>query len=469
MMPAEDTANQETSAPRDTPASPTTYAWVVLALLTLTNVLSYMDRYLVSILAQPIKIDLGISDAQLGLLTGFALSISYSVVGLPLAWLSERRSRVLIITGSILVWSTMTALCGRAASFGQLILFRVGVGVGEAGAVPASHSLITDFFPPHRRGLALAIFTAALPLGGLVGSITGGWIVDHWSWRAAFIYLGLPGVLVALIFSLIVREVPRGRHDASFEDKPRPRMMDVAVNLWRDPVTRQVVLALTTTMLILTAATTFYAPFLARKFAINYATIGLVISATYLGGAFVGNLLGGWLADRLGRHDPRWPMWVPAIGLTISAPFYFAAYLQPTVFMTAAILLFPSVCALVYTPPTFAVLHARTDPRSRPTMVAIVQLVSSLLGVGLGPFLSGLAIDHLSDAYYPGAFALSCIGTGQAGASASALKLCADALLSGTTMMLLFTAPLLLWPAAHYWLAARAMGRERQVPGQGKI
>jgi len=445
----------------DMQAAPTRYAWIVLALLTLTNLLSFMDRYLVNILAQPIKVDLGISDAQVGLLTGFALSISYAVVGLPLAWLSERRNRVAIIAGSVLVWSAMTALCGRATTFGQLVLFRVGVGIGEAGGVPASHSLITDYFPPHRRGFALAIFTAAIPLGALAGSTAGGWIVDHWGWREAFIYLGLPGVLVAAIFSLVVREVPRGRHDVGFADAPRPRLIDVAINLWKDRVTRQVILALTATLLVTTGASTFFAPFLARKFAINYTTIGLVLSATFLGGGILGNLLGGWLADRLGKHDPRWPMWVPAIGIAISIPFYFATYLQSTVFMTALVLMFPSIIAMVFMPPSYAVLHGRTDPRSRPTMIAIVQLVSGLLGGGLGPFLGGLTIDLASEAYYPGAFATACVGGGSAAGTPIAVQLCGDALLQGTTTMLLITAPLLLWPVAHYWLAARAIGARR--------
>jgi len=444
--------------------SPTTYAWIVLALLTLTNLLSFMDRYLINILAQPIKVDLGLSDAQIGLLSGFAISVSYSLVGLPLAWLAERRNRVAIIAGSILVWSAMTALCGRAASYGQLVLFRVGVGIGEAGAVPASHSLITDYFPPYRRGIALAIFTAAIPLGALAGSMAGGWIVDHWNWRTAFVYLGLPGVIVAGIFALCVREVPRGRHDSGFEDTPRPRFADVALNLWRDKVARQVLLALTATILVTTGASTFFAPFLARKFAISYTEIGLVLSATFLAGGMVGNVLGGVLVDRLSKRDRRWAAWVPALGLAVSVPFYFATYLQPTVFATAAVMMFPSIIAMVFMPPSYATLHGRTDPRSRPTMVAIVQLITSLFGGGLGPFLGGLTIDRLSELFYPASFTASCMGAiPPAGAAAQP---CADALLQGTTTMLLISAPLLLWPIAHYCLAARAMRAEDEASGQ---
>lgn len=433
-------------------AEPSTYAWVVLMLLTLTNVLSFMDRYLVNILAQPIKEDLGISDAQIGLLTGFAMSISYSVVGLPLARLSERHNRVAIITASVLAWSAMTALCGRATSFAQLMLFRAGVGIGEAGATPASHSLITDYFPAHRRGIAIAIFTVAIPIGALIGSMAGGWIIDNWGWRQAFVYLGLPGVIVAAIFALFVREVPRGRLDPPSLHAERPRLAAVAAGLWTDRVARHTVIAYTLTVLVTTGASTFFAPFLARKFAISYTMIGLVLSATFLGGGIVGNLVGGWLADRLGARDRRWLLWVPAFGLAASIPFYIAAYLQPTVLGTAAVLLLPSILTTFFTPPTYATLHSQTDPRARPTMVALVQLISSLLGGGLGPFFGGLTIDALSDFYFPGAFAMDCLGI-----PAPDTLQCADALLDGTTTMLLLSAPLLLWPAAHYWTAALSM------------
>ncbi|WP_214624636.1 spinster family MFS transporter [Sphingobium nicotianae] len=438
------------------------YAWIVLIFLTLTNLLGFMDRYLINILAQPIKMDLKISDAEVGLLSGFAMSISYSLFGLPLAWLAERRSRVMIITASMIAWSFLTALCGRVTTYGQLVLARVGVGVGEAGGMPASHSLITDYFPPHRRGLALAIFTIAIPIGAICASIIGGWIVDHLSWREAFIYLGLPGALVAIIFALVVREAPRGRYDAGAIKGAQPRMIEVAAGLWRDPVTRQVILAYTSVVLVTTGASTFFAPFLARKYAVSYTTIGIVLSSTFLAGGILGNLIGGYLCDRLGRRDPRWPMWVPAIGILVSIPFYFTAYLQPTVLRTSVILFFPSVVAVFFTPPTFAVLHARTDPRARSMMVAIVGLVSGL-PASLGPVLAGLAIDLLSAASYPGSFATACAGgTGAvAGASPAAIKLCTDALLQGTTITLLSSAPMLVWPALHYWLAARAIGPKR--------
>jgi MFS family permease len=453
------TASRPGMAQDSAPRVSASYAWVVLLFLTLTNLLAFMDRYLINILAQPIKVDLQISDAQLGLLSGFAMSISYSLFGLPLAWLAERRSRVWIITASMIAWSFLTALCGRVTTYGQLVLARVGVGVGEAGAMPASHSLITDYFPPHRRGLALAIFTISIPIGAIAASIIGGWIVDHWGWREAFVYLGLPGAVVAIIFALVVREVPRGRHDAAPMEGTPPRMLAVAIGLWKDPVTRQVILAYTAVVLVTTGASTFFAPFLARKFALSYTMIGFVLSATLLGGGILGNLIGGYLSDKLGRRDPRWPMWVPAIGIFLAIPFYFASYLQPTVLRTAIILFLPSVIAVFFTPPTYAVLHARTDPRARSMMVAIVGLASGL-PASLGPVLAGLTIDLLSEAYYPGSFATACIGGASAdpAAAPAAAKLCADALLHGTTTMLLMSAPLLVWPALHYWLAARAIG-----------
>jgi len=458
-LPADTLDEAPAQSANDRWAAGASYAWLVLGLLALTNVLSFMDRYLINIVAQPIKEDMGLTDAQVGLLTGFATTLSYSVVGLPLARLAERVNRVWIIAGSVTVWSIMTAVSGRAANFVQLLLYRAGVGVGEAGAGPASQSLIADYFPPDRRGTAFAIFSAAIPVGALIGAVTGGWIIDNWSWREAFVYLGWPGVIVAAIFALLVKETPRGTFDERQTDAAPP-LLAVMRRLVRDPVSRHLVLGYTGVLLVTLAAGTFFAPFLARKFAINYTTIGLVISLTTLGGGIVGNLLGGVLADRLSRRDRRWVAWVPAIGLSISVPFYFASYLQPTVFLTAAVMLFPAIIAMVFMAPTLSALHARTDPRSRSTMIALVGLFASLFGGGLGPFLGGTVIDLLSEYFYAGSFALDCMA-GSTAPSAAADTSCADALLQGTTLMLLGTAPLLLWPAAHYFRAARHM---KQVP-----
>jgi MFS family permease len=224
------------------------HAWTVLAMLTAAQVLSFMDRFLLNILGQPIKEDLHLTDWQLGLLNGLAFAASYTIVGVPLARLAERRNRVGVIVGCILVWSGMTMMCGLAASLWQLMLLRMGVGVGEAGAVPASHSLITDYFPPRRRASALAVLGVGIPLGALLGSTLGGSLADASGWRHAFVMLGAPGVVVALLVGLLIREVPRGRLDPIDKRvaaaEPPPSFKATIQLLWRSPTARQIMFEL---------------------------------------------------------------------------------------------------------------------------------------------------------------------------------------------------------------------------------
>jgi MFS family permease len=472
------------------------YAWSVLAVLAITNVLSFMDRLALNLLGQPIKESLRFADWQLGLLTGLGFATTYTLLGLPLARLAETRNRVTLISLCTLVWSAMTALCGLATNFIQILLFRVGVGVGEAGCVPAAHSLIADYFPPQRRATALAVFGAGIPLGALIGSAAGGVIVDHWGWRAAFMVMGLPGVLFALVVKALVREAPRGAldpnpntgttlpnaDDASGDPHvaatiaPRkgsalvpaaaPSAWEIVKLLWRNPTAFHVIAGLTSVVLIGSVSSTFLAPFLIRKFGLSYTQVGLIISVTYLIGGIGGNLAGGMLSDWAGRKDKRWYVWVPAIGIALSIPLNMIAYAQSS-WMTMAVLMFlPAVLGFTYLAPGFAILHNMVEPRMRATMIAIVQLLSNLIGAGLGPLFGGITIDLAAQPLFAryvshATFATSCPGgTAAPGAGPELVQACHQALVQATSLTMIGWMPLMLWPALHFWLAARTVRRD---------
>ena len=445
------------------------YAWTVLAMLAITNVLSFMDRLALNLLGQPIKESLRFADWQLGLLTGLGFATTYTLLGLPLARLAETRNRVTLISLCTLVWSAMTAICGLATTFWQILLFRVGVGVGEAGCLPAAHSLITDYFPPRRRATALAVFGAGIPLGALIGSAAGGVIVDHWGWRAAFIVMGVPGALFALVVKSVVREAPRGALDPIESDAKAsdtaPSAWEILKLLWRNPTAFHVTAALVSVVLIGSVSSTFLAPFLVRKFALSYTQVGLLISATYLIGGIGGNLAGGLLSDWAGRRDKRWYLWVPGAGILLSIPLNMIAYAQSSWLAMAVLMFVPAVLGFTYLAPGFAILHNMVEPRMRATMIAIVQLLSNLIGAGIGPLAGGVTIDLAARQFFEhyglGSFGGTCPGGSAApGAPPALAQACHDALTQATSLTMIGWMPLLLWPALHFYLASRTVRRD---------
>lgn len=435
------------------------YAWLVLAMLMLANLLSFMDRFLMNVVSQPVKEELHLTDWQLGLLNGTSFALSSTLVGLPIARLADRINRASLISICMVVWSGMTMLCGTAASLGQMLLFRTGVGVGEAGSTPASHSLIADYFPSARRATALAVYTIGMPLGALAGSVLGGIMIDRWGWRSAFFLLGGPGILVAILLRSIVREVPRGRFDPPAARTEAPSILDAIRLLTSCHTTRHIIMGQVSAIMVAIAASTFYGPFLVRKFAISYTEMGLLLSATYLAGGTLGNLLGGIIADIGGRRDRRWYLWGSALGTGIGCPIYLACYLQSSLIGTCVLLFAASVPALTYTAPTFSVLHGLVSARMRATMVALIGIASSLIGGGLGPLLGGFTIDLIAAAHFPaGNFAQACPGgMAPAHAAANLVGLCRATLLAGTQNALLLWTPLFLWPTYHFWQASRTV------------
>jgi MFS family permease len=280
-------------------------AWV-LGLLSLIYMVNYIDRALLNIVGQAVKLDLGLSDFQLGLAGGAAFALVNGAIALPIARLAEHRSRVAIISASLAFWSLMTAVCGTAQNYWQLILARAGVGVGEAGGLAPSQSLIADYYPVQRRASALAIFGAAVPLGMLVGALGSGWITEHFSWRAAFIAMGIPGIAIAIVAALTLKEPPRGHSDGLVLQGSPPPLREVLRMLAAQPVFRHVLIGGSVLNFGFFGFLTFLHPFMVRSMHLAYGEAAIFYGLVTGIACGIGFLLGGLLADRLARRDRRW-------------------------------------------------------------------------------------------------------------------------------------------------------------------
>lgn len=371
-------------------------AWYAIAILTAVSFFNYMDRMVLAVLLEPIKAELGLTDGQLGLLSGLAFAAFYATLGIPLARLADRSSRVRLLAACLALWSVMTAATGLARTFGQLFLARVGVGVGEAGCVPAAHSLIGDYLPPARRALGISIFQAGGLAGLSAGLVITGLLADHYGWRAALWIVGLMGTPLALIILFTMKEPPRRGHVAEAAGEPAR----VAIGaLLRRPALRHLVLALSIGAFGTYGLTQWVPAFFIRIHGLSLTQIGL-FSGTASGlGGICGVMLGGWLAMRLIPRDPRWELWLPAIAYGGSAPLYAAVFLAPSPWLAIGIKLFATFLAASGGGVALSAIQSFAEPHRRATAISLTLFLSSLLGLGLGPWLVGEASDALAPAF----------------------------------------------------------------------
>lgn len=401
---------QETATAPAAATITTGYRSYAMGLLLLIYVMNFVDRQVINILAEPIKRDLGLLDWQVGAMSGFAFAVFYTALGLPIAQLAERSHRPYIISVALAVWSGFTALSGLAQNFGQLVLARIGVGIGEAGCTPPAHSLITDYFPREKRASALAFYSMGTPLGGLVGFALGGVIADTHGWRVAFFVCGAPGLVLALIAALTLVE-PRVRAVAQ-------KLKAANAGASKKPL-REVLSALShkrTFWLVAFAAAIKafigygHAPFTASYFYRNHAEelgqlaayfglgpsgfLGIALGVVAgLGGAF-GAFLGGQIADRYGGRDLRAYVSVPAIAALATIPIYVFAITLPWAGYAILILAINAALATLWYGPVYATAQSIVPPHMRATASAVLLFIINLIGLGLGP----LAVGALSDA-----------------------------------------------------------------------
>lgn len=368
--------------------------WTFLTVLFLVSTSNVVDRQIITVLLEPIKEEFGVSDTMLGLLSGLAFAVFYGTLGIPVARLADRKNRKVVVGLSLTVWSAFTALCGAAQNFWQLALMRVGVGAGEAGAVPPSQSLLADYFPPERRSLALAIFFLSAAAGNVLGLIVGGQIADAYGWRWTFIVFGLPGILLAFIVWFVLDE-PRNFEHFSIQKKDTESLKQAITALRKKPAFVNTVIGLVLYYAMIYGVLTFSVSFAMRTQDLSLANASAYYGTIGLTAALIGNPLSGWLTDKLAKRDPAWMARVPGYGFLLALPLFAGTYLSESLMMMLTFLALGMFIMMMAAPPIFSCLHAVCGSSRRATAIAIAYFFANLLGLGLGPILVGV----LSDAF----------------------------------------------------------------------
>lgn len=370
------------------------YRYAVLTMLLLVYVISYADRQIIGILSVPIKAELELTDSQLGLMGGFAFAIFYTGLGIPIARLADRFNRAWIIGTALAIWSVFTGLCGLAASFLTLFLFRVGVGIGEAGGVAPSYALLSDYFPVRERGRVLGIYSLGVPVGSAAGLFMGGYIGAHYGWRAAFLFLCILGLLLVPIFLLIVRETPRGAYDAAPTPVAQPSFRETLAHLGSQPIFWIASVA-TGFGSMMSYGLGFWLPsYLSRSVHLDLAQTSQLLALTTLIGGSISMVGSGWLADRLNSRSLRSYALIPCWASAITLILLMATLQLTNVPVAMALLLATQIFSQAYAPPSIALVQSLAPAPMRATASAIFLLILNVMGAGIGPFLFGAVSDY---------------------------------------------------------------------------
>jgi predicted MFS family arabinose efflux permease len=379
------------------------YSYVIVCVLAVVYTFNFLDRQLMSILQESIRADLHLTDTELGMVTGLAFALVYTFLGIPIAWLADRTHRVRIVAIACAVWSLFSAACGLARSFPMLALARLGVGFGEAGGSPPSYSVIADYFPPQRRGVGLAIYSLGVPLGTMFGSAVGAWIDKTYGWRSAFFAVGAPGVVLALVVLIVVREPPRGRFDvkAPGADRHAPGLplLETIARFFGDRTLLLTAISSGLTAFVGYAMLNWSPSFLIRVRHMGREEVALYYSLMIGSTGVVGTFAAGWLVDRLSRMNRRAYALVPMLAVGTSLPFFVLFVWAPTWPLALCFLAVPALLLNMYLAPALTVIQNAVAPAQRGTSSAILLFVLNLIGLGGGPVFVGRVSDLFRPAY----------------------------------------------------------------------
>jgi predicted MFS family arabinose efflux permease len=366
-----------------------------LGVLVVVYTFNFIDRQILSILLEPIKLDLGLSDTQLGLLTGFAFAAFYATLGIPIARYADRSNRRNLIALALAVWSGMTAISGFAQNFWHLLLARIGVGVGEAGCSPPAHSMLADYFPANRRATALGVYSLGIPIGILFGFLAGGWINEFFGWRVAFFVVGVPGLLLALVVRFTMREPPRGMAEGRSVTGEQPGVVATFRYLWQKRSFRHLAFGGALTAFVGYGVVTWMPAFLMRSHGMQTGEIGTWLGLILGIPGGIGIALGGYLADRYGARDPRWFLWIVTVALLVAMPFALGVYLAAGPYLALLMLVVPVALGNFYQATTFSQTQGLVTLRMRAVAAAVLLFILNIIGLGLGPQVTGIISDAL--------------------------------------------------------------------------
>jgi predicted MFS family arabinose efflux permease len=379
-------------------ARPDGRAGFVLAILCFVYVLNFLDRQLLSILAKPIQDDLGVTDGQLGRIGGLYFALFYCVLAIPVGWLADRTNRVTVLSIACALWSAATMACGMASTYPQLVIARMAVGVGEAGGVPPSYAIITDYFPPGLRGRALALYNFGPPLGLALGVAFGASIAAAYDWRAAFYALGAIGIGAAVIVLAFVREPVRGGLDAVHGLAPagaKAPFWPTVRMFFSRPVLLRVSIATGVTQIVTYGSLNFTTLLLMREKGMTLREVAVYYALLVAVAISAGMYTSGRLVDRFGRRTPAAYAWIPAAGLLVAIPFYIGFVWAPGWRLALSLLAFPMFLNYFYLSPAVALVQEQVAPNERVLASALLLLVMNLMGLGLGPTFLGAVSDAL--------------------------------------------------------------------------
>jgi MFS family permease len=409
-----------------------------LSVLVVVYTFNFIDRQILSILIEPIKADLGVSDFAMGLLSGTAFAIFYATLGMPLALIADRWNRRNLIGLSLAVWSAMTALSGLAMNFWQLALARIGVGIGEAGCSPSAHSMLADLYPAKERATALGVYSLGIPLGIMFGLFAGGAIADEFGWRTAFFIVGIPGLILSAVVFLTVKEPPRGHADGVSADKVHdyPSIVEV----FRFLLSRRAFVHMATggglSAFVGYGLITWAPTFFVRTHDMSLTEAGFWLGLVLGIPGGLGIVAGGWLSDRFGARDSRWYLWVVALALAACAPAAAAAFWVDAWWLSLILLSIPVMLGNFYQGTTFAQTQGLAPVHMRAVAAAILLFILNFIGFVFGPPAVGILSDFL---------------VGSFGADALRYSLFTWGFVN-------------IWAAYHYWRAGTLLPADLALP-----
>ncbi|MCB2067018.1 MAG: MFS transporter [Erythrobacter sp.] len=412
------------------------WPWLALIIIAGIGTVGFIDRIVVNVLVEPVKTEFHLTDLQVSLMA-WAFALLQIGVGLVIARLAERFRRLTLISLGTVLWSIATALCGYAGSWAQLLVARMGVGLGEAIGLPSNQSVIADYFPASKRGLALSVLLLSPPVGAFIGFVGGGWIAQNVGWRETFLIAAIPGLLLGFAAWFFVGEPQRGQHDPQASDQVPP-ISAVFKRLFALPSARNMVIGSALAAMLGFGLNFFFASLMVREFGTGLAEAGLYAGLIASLPAALSVVASGWLGDRLGSRNPAAYALIPAFCMLVGGPFYAFAIWQRELPVLLALVCVATVLNFGYLGVTFAAIQNLMHPRMRATCSAILNGVYGVAG-GLGPSLLGWMSDRLSLTHGPA---------------------------RGLAMAMAITGLAYLWASAHYFLAARRLPRDMEAVQQ---